>query len=279
MMRYQWPYALATLLFAAGIWVLLPRAGKPDRKAGVALLACGLSLLTLLVHFGLTLTSDRAAHEQFGATFPVPRLETWFGDLVFLMLAGVTVVSAIGAVTLRSPVYCAIWFALTLTGTAGLFLYQGAQFLGVATIVVYAGAILVTFLFVLMLANPEGYTYYDRTSWEAPLSACAGAVMVGLLTIVTASVFRPEVKAFSNQEVRGIVEGSAADHALSALKQQGGQILADDHMVHLGRVLFDKHLIAIELAGTLLMVALVGAVAIVAHTRGKSLAPGGSSHG
>ena len=72
------------------------------------------------------------------------------------MLAGVTVIAAAGAVTFRSPVYCAIWFALTLLGTAGLFLLQGAQFLGVATVVVYAGAILVTFLFVLMLAQPAG---------------------------------------------------------------------------------------------------------------------------
>ena len=63
--------------------------------------------------------------------------------------------------------YCAIWFALTLVGTAGIFMLQGAQFLGVATIVVYAGAILVTFLFVLMLAQPGGDAFYDRVSWEA----------------------------------------------------------------------------------------------------------------
>ena len=59
-------------------------------------------------------------------------------------------------VTFRNPVYCAIWFGLSLLGTAGLFLFHGAQFLAVATVVVYAGAILVTFLFVLMLAQPEG---------------------------------------------------------------------------------------------------------------------------
>ena len=81
--------------------------------------------------------------------------------------------------TFRSPVYCAIWFALSLLGTAALFLFQGAQFLGVATIVVYAGAILVTFLFVLMLAQPEGDAFYDRISWEGLLAASTGALMVG----------------------------------------------------------------------------------------------------
>ena len=88
------------------------------------------------------------------------------------MLAGVTVVSAaVATVTFRSPVYCAIWFGMSLLGTAGLFLFHGAQFLAVATVVVYAGAILVTFLFVLMLAQPEGQASYDRVSWEALLSA------------------------------------------------------------------------------------------------------------
>ena len=93
----------------------------------------------------------------------------WSGEVVFCILAAVTVVSAVCTVTFRSPVYCAIWFALTLLGTAAIFMLQGAQFLGVATIVVYAGAILVTFLFVLMLAQPRGNAFYDRVSWEALL--------------------------------------------------------------------------------------------------------------
>ncbi len=103
-----------------------------------------------------------------------------------------TLVSAVCTVTFRSPVYCAIWFALSLLGTAGLFMLQGAQFLGVATIVVYAGAILVTFLFVLMLAQPEGHAYYDRVSWEGMLAATTGAVIVGVLTMTVVRVFNPQ---------------------------------------------------------------------------------------
>ena len=76
---------------------------------------------------------------------------------------------------------------MTLTGTAGLFLLAGAEFLAVATIVVYAGAILVTFLFVLMLSQPEGHTSYDRRSWEAMISAFTGAVLVGILTTMIGS--------------------------------------------------------------------------------------------
>ena len=98
-----------------------------------------------------------------------------------------TIVAAVATISFRSPVYCAIWFGMTLTGTAGLFLLAGAEFLAVATLVVYAGAILVTFLFVLMLSQPEGHTSYDRRSWEAMISAFTGAVLVGILTTMIGS--------------------------------------------------------------------------------------------
>ena len=104
----------------------------------------------------------------------LPALGSLTAQGLFYLIAGITVVSAGAAVSLRNPIYCAIWFAMTLLGTAGLFLLQGAQFLAVATVVVYAGAILVTFLFVLMLAEPSGRASYDRLSWEGLLSAVGG---------------------------------------------------------------------------------------------------------
>jgi hypothetical protein len=83
----------------------------------------------------------------------------------------------------RSPVYAAIWFAMALAGVSGVLLVLGGQFLGVATIVVYAGAILVMFLFVLMLAQPAGLAPYDRVSSEPLLAAVAGAVLLGILSL------------------------------------------------------------------------------------------------
>jgi NADH-quinone oxidoreductase subunit J len=142
---------------------------------------------------------------------------------------------------------------LSLLGTAALFLCQGAQFLGVATVVVYAGAILVTFLFVLMLANPSGQAHYDRMSWEALLSAGAGALLVGILTAVLAGPIgdAPGVAVIEPADLPPVV-GEA-------------DVLDERHMAALGAQLFGKHLVAIEVAGTLLLVALVGAVAITAH--------------
>ena len=118
-----------------------------------------------------------------------------------------------------------------------------------ATIVVYAGAILVTFLFVLMLAQPGGHAPYDRVSWERLLSACTGALMVGLLTLTIVTDFqKPE------REL-GLRPPADSDARTK-------QLLANEHVARLGGQLFSRHLVAVEVAGTLLLVALVGAIAI-----------------
>jgi NADH-quinone oxidoreductase subunit J len=184
------------------------------------------------------------------------RLGNWAAEAIFWVLGGLTVVSAAATISARSPVYSAVWFAFVLLGTAGLFLVQGAQFLGVATIVVYAGAILVTFLFVLMLAQPEGHTYFDRLSWEPLLSSATGAVMVGMLTMAIGAALQSQAAV-----------ASTAPHALGPVTaaERADNILAAEHVATLGRQLFSRHLIAVEVAGALLLAALVGAVAIVAQ--------------
>ena len=174
------------------------------------------------------------------------------------MLAAVTLISSVAAVTLRSPVYCAVWFGLSLVGTAGLLLFQGAQFLAVATIVVYAGAILVTFLFVLMLAHSTGRAYYDRLSWEPLMSAVTGAVLVGILTTALFGASRD------------LMPGAPA-------VDMAKNILAEDHVAHLGGELFSRYLVGVELAGTLLLVALVGAIAMVSHETQPGRTAGGEA--
>jgi NADH-quinone oxidoreductase subunit J len=223
--------AEATALGALGMWLILPRPSNRGRAIGVVLAATGLGLLASQMS-GLGHVSN---------------------DLVFAIMAGVTVVAAVATVTFRSPVYCAIWFGLTLLGTAGLFMFQGAQFLAVATIVVYAGAILVTFLFVLMLAQPEGHTHYDRLSWEPMVSAFTGAVIVGVLAMTVTNVLA--------------AEPPQAPAAAQAAERERG-VLAQNHVARIGAELFDRHLIAVELAGTLLLAALVGAAVIVGQGKG-----------
>jgi len=244
-------YAVSVLLVAGGMWLMLPRGRIAGRSVRIAGALFGLAGLTGLCW-------------QLG----MPRLTPRLAESVFWALALVTIVSAAATVTFRSPVYCAIWFAMTLLGTSGLFFFQGAQFLAVATLVVYAGAILVTFLFVLMLAQPEGHAYYDRVSWEAPLSALAGAIMIGILTMTISNTF----DGAQNQTRLPPSPGTPGE---GINREPPAQL----HMAQLGAELFGRHLIAVEVAGTLLLAALVGAAAIIAHGR-QAIAPGsGRRHG
>jgi NADH-quinone oxidoreductase subunit J len=217
------PYLVGMLLAGAGMYLMLPPGGNRRRGAGSVLAILSLGF--------------------FCAKLGAGRLDV---VAVFWILASITLISAAATVTSRNPVYCALWFGMTLLGTAGLFLFNGAQFLAVATMVVYAGAILVTFLFVLMLATPTGASVPDRISWEPLLSAATGAVLVGVLTMT----------------LGGLALTTPATH-----QAREHVILADAHMAQLGGQLFGRHLVSVEIGGTLLMVALVGATAIVAHSK------------
>jgi len=232
MIEPRYTYILATVLAALGVWRLLPRGPAGGRLGGAALVAVALGLYAS----GL------------------PGLSNWIADTVFYLLAAVTVVAAICTVTFRNPVYCAIWFGLTLLGTAGLLLLAGAQFLSIATVVVYAGAILVTFLFVLMLAQPEGRASYDRVSFESLLAAVTSIVILGVLTVAIAGVFQHG-------------EQSAGQPAVPSQAELEQNILHPQHVAQIGSELFGRHVIAVEMAGVLLLVALVGAAVIVLYAR------------
>lgn len=217
--------ALGVIAASLGIMLAIPPSKKWSRWTGAALAAVG---------FGLMVAALPAAARDL------------VGLIAYYSLAIVTVGSALATISMRSAVYAAVFFALTLLGVAGLFLYQGAQFLGVATIVVYAGAILVTFLFVLMLAQPEGHSLYDRISWgwaPKPLSA-----------VVSAAILSAGFAAFGRYADAGATDEARAE-----------EILNPQHMTHLSSELFGRHVVGVELAGTLLLAALVGAIAIVIH--------------
>ena len=231
-------YPVATLLLGVGLWLVLPRGRRGGRAFGAVLLLIALGLLV--------------------ARLPI--VTPWKYETILWLLGGITVISGIGTVSMRSPVYCALWFAMALLGTGALFMFVGAQFLGIATVVVYAGAIVVTFLFVLMLAQPQGQDYYDRLSWEPLLSALTGAVMVLLLSLALES------------GLGGSAAAELTSKSPTAASLEKG-VLAPEHVATIGGVLFSRYLIAVEVAGVLLLVALVGASAIIAHQQGGKTSP------
>jgi len=237
--------AAAVTAAAASLWLLLPR-GAESRLARWLGFVLGAVALAGVIAAGR-------------------RLGSLGEEAVFLTVALVAVVSGAATIVTRSPVYSAIWFALSLAGVAGVLLVLGAQFLGVATIVVYAGAILVMFLFVLMLAQPSGLAPYDRVSNEPLLSAVAGAVLLGLLSL---SIGRLSADASCcAAPTRAAAVTGPAQPPVPA-EPVGDDPLAVDQVARLGGELFGRHLLAVEVAGVLLLAALIGAIAVV--TRGEA---------
>ncbi len=219
------PVAVAWLLLAVGLICSLPRTSRFRQRVGWLVSAVGLGILA-------------------GSSLRQTGVST--SAVIFWGLAAIAVVGAVAAVTMTSAVYCAIWFAFSLLGVAALMCFQGAEFLGVATLVVYAGAIVVTLLFVLMLAQPRGDTVYDRLSWGNFPRTVSPAISIGMVAMLTA-----------------ILPAALAElPARSSPATAGG-----DSVARLGAFLFTRHLIGVELAGTLLLAALVGAVAITMHGR------------
>ena len=240
--------AVAVGCAAASLWLLLPRgeSGARERSArrfGMLLGAVALALFVATGH----------------------RLGGVGEEATFLVVALVAVIGGAATVVTRSPVYSAIWFALALAGVAGVLLVLGAQFLGVATIVVYAGAILVMFLFVLMLAQPTGMAPYDRVSNEPLLSAVAGAVLLGLLTLFIGRLSAGPGECCAVPS-KAAALGAKAAAPVAPEPPALGDPLAADHVARLGGELFGRHLLAVEAAGVLLLVALVGSIAIVSRT-------------
>ncbi len=158
------------LLGAVAIYLLLPQARgySPLWGAllgGAALLFAGWSLI-------------HAEHDL---------AET----ILFYTFAAVAVVAGVLLVTQRNPGRAALAFALVVLSTCGLFLLQAAPFLMAATTITYAGAIVVTFLFVLMLAQQAGLSDADQRSREPVLATVAGFVLLGGLLYVLQRNYEP----------------------------------------------------------------------------------------
>ncbi|MCU0961017.1 MAG: NADH-quinone oxidoreductase subunit J [Pirellulaceae bacterium] len=176
--------------------------------------------------------------------------------VVFWGLAVVTVVASVAAIATPKPVHTALWFALSLLGTAGLLLFDGAQFLSVSTAAVYAGAIVVTFLFVLMLAQPEGHAVYDRISWSWYNKMAAALVAAGLLGVLTVAL----QVGLAHQRDMTVEPGTVVAR----------EVLAEAHVARFGAELYTRHLVSIEVAGALLLIALVGTLSIMTRTAGAA---------
>lgn len=225
----HWPLVAILVVGALAVWRLLPRGAGSSRTIGLFLgvIATGLVVWQLA----------RPHQDLIAAT-------------LFYTFAGVAVISAIFMVTDSNPVYASLWFAMATLGVCGLFILNSATFLAAVTIIVYAGAVVVTFVFVIMLAQQENASGYDRKAQQPLIATLLGTL---LLACVIAGVER--LPASISEKSMPLVADKTS-YVSSIPNEDLGTPLG------VGRSLFVDYVYASELAGTVLLVATIGAIAI-----------------
>jgi len=187
-------------------------------------------------------------------------------DVLFQVFSTVGLVSAALTITDKKPAYAALWFALVTLSVCGLFFLQSAAFLAAASVIVYAGAIIVTFMFVLMLASQAGTAGYDRHPQHPVLVTTVAFLLLGLVlcTVHRWNIDKPDYVVTDHPAGIKQSVGPEAFNPLSRLSadEASKEMPALGTLHQLGRSLFGDYLYAVEIAGSLLLVAAVGAIAI-----------------
>ena len=183
--------------------------------------------------------------------------------LVFAIAAVVVVAGALGVVLSSNPVHAALSLVATLFGVAVLFVAQDAHFLAAVQVIVYAGAIVVLFLFVIMLL---GVDRAEDLETEPLAGQRPAAVVVGVLILGAALV----TMILTHRDNDTIATGA---HAVVAPLSGPGY----ENVSKLGEALFTTYLLAFEITSVLLVIAVVAAVVLARRAAGKGSYEGEAS--
>jgi NADH-quinone oxidoreductase subunit J len=173
------------------------------------------------------------------------REATLIGHVLFFAFAGVLVIAALGVITARNPVHSAMFLVLAFVTSAALWLLMEAEFLAIVLVLVYVGAVMVLFLFVVMMLDintarlRQGFTRY------APLGA--GIAILIVLQIAHVVWFR-------GQDTPMVEAPTPHPQGYSNTEE-------------LGAVLYTEHVYAFELAAVILLLAIVAAITLTMRRR------------
>jgi NADH-quinone oxidoreductase subunit J len=247
------PALIVLLCVVAGVGTVMLLPGRRERSLRTI---GGVVLLAVMLIVGAILGRDAAGVHFYFWVFSV------------IALAG-----AIRVVTHPRPVYSALYFVLTVFATAGLFILLWAEFMAAALVLIYAGAILITYVFVIMLAsqaispadavpvgNGDGagsttsparglatVTEYDAVSREPVVAAAVGFALMGVLLFVIFDKADP-------------LPGPTLTPRTEALRNVDEPIAGSTQQ--LGMYLFQNQVVNLELAGLILTISMVGAIVI-----------------
>ncbi len=174
--------------------------------------------------------------------------------VVFVVAGGASLAGALGVILSSHPVHSALMLVLTLFGVAVLFVAQEAHFLAAVQVIVYAGAIVVLFLFVIMLLGVDRQedVRAEPLRGQRPIAYLAGVGVVAAIFLLARTAWV-----------------SGAQSVAGAADAPGGNI------ENLARSLFTRYLLAFEMTSVLLVIAVVGAVVLARHSPSSGIRDSG----
>lgn len=163
--------------------------------------------------------------------------------LFFYLFAFVAVASAFMVIASRNPVYSVLFLILTFFNSAGLFLLTGAEFLAMILLVVYVGAVAVLFLFVVMMLDIDFAELRAGALEYAPVGALIGIILaIELVVVVGGSTLSPEIASNASMPIPPVAQR--------------------ENTAALGDVLYTNYVYFFQIAGLVLLVAMIGAIVL-----------------
>ena len=176
--------------------------------------------------------------------------------LAFYLFAVLAIASGAFVVLARNPVHSVLWLILAFFNAAGLMILVGAEFIAMLLVIVYVGAVAVLFLFVVMMLNIDFAELRAGFIRNAPLGALVAVIL--LVEIVVVVVLAKAGPVTGGGLALGVPDGSAAP------------LLGEGNTENIGALLYSRYLYLFEMAGIILLVALVGAV-VLTHRESRAI--------
>lgn len=168
---------------------------------------------------------------------------------LFYLFAGILVFAGLMVVTVRNPVYAALFLVLAFFSSAALWMLLEAEFLSLALVLVYVGAVMVLFLFVVMMLDVQGAPLREGFVRYLPVGALVAGVAALELFLVVGSDWLFGTRAFAPPQGAGAAYSNTQE---------------------IGAVLYTKYVYPFEIAAVILLVAIVAAIALSLRRRGDA---------
>jgi NADH-quinone oxidoreductase subunit J len=168
--------------------------------------------------------------------------------ILFYLFAAVAIASGVLVVSARNPVHSVLFLILAFFNAAGLFILIGAEFLAMILVIVYVGAVAVLFLFVVMMLNIDFLELRSGFVGYLPVGALVGLILLAELILVGGSWL-----------------AAPGAPSLGVASATGGIALTNTRA--LGDILYTRYLFAFQVAGLILLVAMVGAIVLTLRYR------------